>query len=131
VLDKPRQMSVVGGGMKLPGARVVTQIVHPTFTRDDRINTHIVMQWGQFLDHDLTLTPVVPLENADCEFFTQVINRAKYVLEVLKNIPSLPFVCYVIRLFVFVMHSWRDQRNREHDVISLITKPVSPRMHNK
>ena len=74
VLNKPRQSSIVGGGMRLPGARVVTQIVHPTYSRDDRINSHMVMQWGQFLDHDLTLTPVVPLENADCEFFTYVIH---------------------------------------------------------
>jgi hypothetical protein len=29
------------------------------------------------------------------------------------------------------MHSWWDRRNCEHDVISPIVKPVSPRMHNK
>ena len=36
-----------------------------------------------------------------------------------------------IRLFVFVMHSWWDRRNCEHEVISPIVKPVAPRMHNK
>ena len=36
-----------------------------------------------------------------------------------------------IRLFGFVMYSWWDRRNCEHDVISPIVKPVSRRIHNK
>jgi hypothetical protein len=75
VLDKPRMASIVGGGLRLPSARVVTQIVHPTYSRDDRINTHMIMQWGQFLDHDITLTPNSNLANAagKTQFFFIVV----------------------------------------------------------
>ena len=46
----------------LPNPRIISGIVH----RDETKNTHqftmMVMQWGQFLDHDITSTPTTRSE---------------------------------------------------------------------
>ena len=41
----------------LPNPRVVSTAVHRDEQHDTRQFTMMVMQWGQFLDHDITLTP--------------------------------------------------------------------------
>ena len=41
----------------LPNPRWMSKRNHPEKDRPDRRYTHMVMQFGQFLDHDITLTP--------------------------------------------------------------------------
>ncbi|XP_067657259.1 peroxidasin homolog [Haliotis asinina] len=54
-------------GAALPNARLVSRTMHTDDTdRPDATGvTHMVMQFGQFLDHDVTLTPLQEAENGD------------------------------------------------------------------
>ena len=46
------------GGFPKPSARLVsTELVSAVRITEDLENTHMLMQWGQFLDHDLDFTP--------------------------------------------------------------------------
>lgn len=42
---------------RLPNPRAMSKKNHPDENKPDTRYTHMVMQFGQFLDHDLTLTP--------------------------------------------------------------------------
>lgn len=53
-IHEPRTKSVTGA--QLPSARVVSFTLTRTSSVPDPKHTLMVMQWGQFLDHDLTLT---------------------------------------------------------------------------
>ncbi|XP_067656392.1 myeloperoxidase-like [Haliotis asinina] len=61
-ISSPR-VKAVGGG-DLPSARLISTTVHTPSTEADRHAnyTHMLMQWGQFLDHDITSTPTQQLE---------------------------------------------------------------------
>ncbi|GAU92502.1 hypothetical protein RvY_04578 [Ramazzottius varieornatus] len=48
----------------LPSARQVTVSMHTQMSRPHDHVTHILMQWGQFLDHDMTHTPITAIEVA-------------------------------------------------------------------
>ena len=66
--------SVPRGGRhpsSLPNPRWISQKNHPDSDIPDPRYTHMVMQFGQFLDHDITLTPK---DGMLCNFHYQVIN---------------------------------------------------------
>ena len=44
------------GGYPLPGARSITSVVHVEEGFSDHAATTLVVSWGQFMDHDFTLT---------------------------------------------------------------------------
>lgn len=60
-ISTPRESS---GGGNLPSARLVSSTISPEGTHTQHPSLSLmVMQWGQFLDHDLTLTPMTENEN--------------------------------------------------------------------
>ena len=44
-------------GRRLPNPRIVSAIVHDDVSRSDERHTLALMQWGQFLAHDVAMTP--------------------------------------------------------------------------
>lgn len=50
-IQAPRR-SVLGS--KLPSAREISALVHEDKNAENPGITHLLMQWGQFLDHDIT-----------------------------------------------------------------------------
>ncbi|KAL6261733.1 hypothetical protein P5V15_006822 [Pogonomyrmex californicus] len=55
-VSKPRSTSVTGA--PLPNPRVVSTVIHPDISNLHNRYTLMVMQFAQFLDHDLTMTPI-------------------------------------------------------------------------
>ena len=51
-----------------PSARLVSKTIVNDRVQDEMPFTHILMQWGQFLDHDLDLGPELEEECEGCEF---------------------------------------------------------------
>lgn len=54
--DKLSAPKVSASGDPLPLARVVSQTVHPDEGLHEHAGTVMIVAWGQFMDHDLTLT---------------------------------------------------------------------------
>lgn len=50
-LQAPRRSTT---GAKLPSAREISSLVHENQDVENHGITHLLMQWGQFLDHDVT-----------------------------------------------------------------------------
>lgn len=78
---QPRSSSAVAG-KSLPNARTISRIVFNSTTTDVNETapnfTHMTMTWGQFLDHDITLTELIPdpdcgVNNAQCPIKTGCI----------------------------------------------------------
>ena len=61
----PRRRSVVEGS-PLPSARLVSQRLHQEVNIEEQYSL-MLMQWGQFLDHDLVMVPTSQPGCADCE----------------------------------------------------------------
>ncbi|XP_053999872.1 uncharacterized protein LOC128887698 [Hylaeus anthracinus] len=55
-VSKPRVTSVTG--IPLPNPRVVSTVIHPDISHLHNRYSLMVMQFAQFLDHDLTMTPI-------------------------------------------------------------------------
>ncbi|KAK4296820.1 hypothetical protein Pmani_030713 [Petrolisthes manimaculis] len=56
-LSKPRQNSLTGRGV-LPSPRLISTNMHNDVSAPHVRYTLMVMQWGQFIDHDIIFTPV-------------------------------------------------------------------------
>lgn len=56
-VSTPRQKSVRGS--RIPNPRTVSQDIHTNEAAPDPKYTLMLMQWGQFIDHDMTHTPMV------------------------------------------------------------------------
>lgn len=52
-MSEPR-ISVTG--RHLPGSRIVSRTMHPDQGFHDHAGTVMIIAWGQFMDHDYTLT---------------------------------------------------------------------------
>jgi peroxidase len=68
-------------GRKLPNARSVSTAVHAGTDKSFRHVTTMVMQFGQFLDHDLTLTPEMNLCKMKCPASEMEVDCCKFVGE--------------------------------------------------
>ena len=55
-LSRPRNYSVTG--RPLPSARLVSTNIHNNASAPHVRYTLMIMQWGQFIDHDVIFTPV-------------------------------------------------------------------------
>jgi peroxidase len=66
-ISAPR-ISVTGRQLPLP--RIVSRTVHPDEGFHDHAGTVMVVAWGQFMDHDYTLT-ATPL--GECEITIRVV----------------------------------------------------------
>ncbi|KAF5284358.1 hypothetical protein FQR65_LT13575 [Abscondita terminalis] len=55
-ISRPRVLGVTG--VPLPSPRVVSTVIHPDISNLHTRYTLMVMQFAQFLDHDLTMTPI-------------------------------------------------------------------------
>ena len=59
-----KQPRVAGGGTELQSARQVASALFPDVDVPDNRITLSVMQWGQFIDHDFSLTPQFQFSNS-------------------------------------------------------------------
>lgn len=55
-VSRPRINSVTG--TPLPSPRIVSTVIHPDISNLHTRYTLMVMQFAQFLDHELTMTPI-------------------------------------------------------------------------
>ncbi|KAJ8926678.1 hypothetical protein NQ314_020927 [Rhamnusium bicolor] len=55
-ISKPRSIGVTGS--VLPNPRIVSRVIHPDISNLHGRYTLMTMQYAQFLDHDLTMTPI-------------------------------------------------------------------------
>jgi len=64
-LDLPRKRS--GDSFELPSARMISNRLAGGFSRSDEENSLLLMQMGQFIDHDITHTPNYGSEQGCCK----------------------------------------------------------------
>lgn len=55
-ISKPRETGATG--VPLPNPRVISRVIHPDISNLHSRYTLMTMQFAQFLDHDLTMTPI-------------------------------------------------------------------------
>ncbi|KAJ8915169.1 hypothetical protein NQ315_000421 [Exocentrus adspersus] len=55
-ISKPRSIGTTG--QQLPNPRIVSRVIHPDISNLHTRYTLMTMQFAQFLDHDLTMTPI-------------------------------------------------------------------------
>ena len=94
-ISAPRTRSVTGG--LLPSARTVSTSIHNDISHPHARYTLMVMQFGQFLDHDITFTPLNKgfqdsiLDCRDCES-QQRVHPECWPITVENNDPFFPTV---------------------------------------
>jgi hypothetical protein len=74
-------------GHDLPLSRVVSRTIHPDEGYHDHAGTVMIVAWGQFMDHDLTLTGT-PLGECFVDSFRE-LNLAKRNYEIEVTQPSI------------------------------------------
>ncbi len=87
----PPEFYYRNSGRKLPNARAVSSAIHGGTDRPFRRVTTMVMQFGQFLDHDLTLTPEMNLCREKCPAAEMEIDCCLFVGK-----GQVPKSCYPI-----------------------------------
>lgn len=94
-INEPR-ISVTG--RPLPPSRVVSRTIHPDEGYHDHAGTVMIVAWGQFMDHDLTLTgtPLDPHSRNDPE---ECCNRPLHLKHPYCNEIRIPDDDYFYRLF--------------------------------
>uniref|UniRef100_A0A914XL25 Uncharacterized protein n=1 Tax=Plectus sambesii TaxID=2011161 RepID=A0A914XL25_9BILA len=92
-INEPRQRSV--SGRLLPSARKVSASFNRPPPPTHETYSHMMMQWGQFLDHDFTLTPIShseeggPLNCKTCDSRATVSVNC-FPIEIPPNDPHFP-----------------------------------------
>ena len=91
-IGQPRSRSI-SGDSSLPNPRTVSNIVHGSLKSPaDRRHTLALMQWGQFLDHDITLTPMFRIADGSLANCTACHSDPRYChpIPVPENDPYFP-----------------------------------------
>lgn len=89
---------IASSGRNLPLSRIVSRTMHPDDGFHDHAGTVMVIAWGQFMDHDYTLTatPLDPFNRNDPE---ECCNRAPHQKHPYCNEIHIPEDDYFYRLF--------------------------------
>lgn len=75
-------------GSRLPSPRLVSTAVHVSENHTDATATVMLMQWAQFLDHDLTNTPKTTVEGTCCSH--ELVRGGQQHPDVLTGGPCFP-----------------------------------------
>lgn len=83
-MSDPR-ISLTGG--PLPGSRVVSRVMHPDQGFHDHAGTLMIIAWGQFMDHDYTLTatPLGTFTNHQKKIIPQILNLQILSIETIRR----------------------------------------------
>lgn len=97
--NTPRMFSVSGDNILLPSPRGVSRFIHNDKNRLDTL-TMWVMQFGQFIDHDITSAPVPTEHNSSincCNIPPQQIPEECFTVMIPKNDPVFPTCMEFVR----------------------------------
>ena len=90
------------GGV-LPSARAVSNAISPHNNIPHHLNTLALMQWGQFLDHDLTSTPVAKLATSPGKNLSVAIYNSRSI--------------YIYIYIYGALHSTYQIEDRQHIMV--------------
>lgn len=91
-ISRPR---VVGAtGQPLPSPRIVSSVIHPDISNLHSRYTLITMQFAQFLDHDLTMTPI---HKGKLKFHSGLKPNIHYFTENTRRVLPINYFCFIYR----------------------------------